>query len=187
MKYILNHIEKYFIPSNKIAYAAFVSSIGIISGIMLGLLFQTQSSSENIVQIITSYNFLDNIYEIFMNNLRISIITIVLSITFYSGATLLTFVNLYIFSYSATINTIQNGIQNTLTKYPHSILELPAIIISLAISYYISDILMAYLKDKSNYVYNDKGKKITVSFIFVIFLLLLSSIIESSLIYFNFI
>ncbi|MCC4311212.1 stage II sporulation protein M [Carnobacterium maltaromaticum] len=165
-----------------IALSLIIGVLGVASAVIALLRNQI---TEDITPVLEKTNFFEAFNHIFLNNLFLSLGVIIAGFLFYWLATVITLLNLFIFSYSLTTNLINSGIKDTFLKYLHSIIEVPAIILTLGISYRISSILIDALRDKKDKRYKEIIINLLLNIVVVVILLFLGAVIEAAFIKFN--
>lgn len=133
---------------NQFKYPTIISLGALLLGIGYSLLNALQNGAEKTVPIIGDINFYQSIVYIFWHNFLIDMFVVSSGLLFYWLGTTVVTVNLFIFGYSLTNNLLTSGFQNTFLKYFHSLIEVPTIILSLSMSFAISNFLLNAIKGR---------------------------------------
>ena len=166
-----------------------VFSVGIFSlmfliGFTFPLFFREEIFSfiAEMSEMIEDKSVIELIGFIFLNNIKASLMAIILGITFGIFPLIVGIVNGYLLGFVTREVATQEGIFVLWRLFPHGIFELPAILLSIGIGIKIGvDLFKKNVKKTLKYNLKE-GLRF---FIFVIFpLLLVAGIIESILIYF---
>ena len=126
-------------------FTIFLSILAIVTGWILGAV------SHNSIDIITKVEkkgFFNNFLEISIHNLLISFLIISLGFLLYFAGSLIVFSNFLIFGESLYIACQNFGLFKGIILYIHGIFEIPAIVLSLYISYSFSHSIIMKLKNE---------------------------------------
>jgi len=123
---------------------------------------------------------LELIVFIFLNNLKVSILGIILGILFGVVPIVLSISNGYLLGFVASIAAKSEGILTLWRIFPHGVFELPAIFISLAIGLRLGFYVFFEKKDS---LYNNLIDIIRVFVLILIPLLIVAALIEGFLIF----
>jgi len=136
----------------------------------------------DILQQTQNMSALELIWFIFSNNLKVSLLGLLLGVLFGAVPLALTITNGYLLGFVASISVKTEGIVSLWRIFPHGIFELPAIFISLGLGLRLGLFLFLDKKHSFRKILLDVLK---VFLLIVIPLLILAAIIEGSLIFFS--
>jgi stage II sporulation protein M len=141
----------------------------IISEIIKGLALKTQN-----------LNTLQLIQYIFVNNTSVSLLAIVFGVVLAIIPIILAITNGYVVGYVSRLAVNNQGILTLWKLFPHGIFELPAVLISLGLGFYISKGLFTNNSDKE--VIRRLILSVKTFFMIIIPLLVIAALIEGTLI-----
>ncbi|MDN4125453.1 stage II sporulation protein M [Staphylococcus aureus] len=154
-----------------------LSILAIITGFIMGVFFD---NSFGVSKLIEKRGFWENFIEIFYHNLLISFVIIISGFTIYFLSSILVFSNFLVFGESIYFACQKYGLLKGITLYIHGIFEIPAIILSLYISYEISYSIIKKIKNENFPLFNYL-KSFKKEILALIVLFLIGALVESFL------
>lgn len=154
-----------------------LSVLAIITGFILGVV---SDNSFGVSKLIEKRGFWENFIEIFYHNLLISFVIMISGFTIYFLSSILVFSNFLVFGESIYLACQKYGLLKGGTLYIHGIFEIPAIILSLYISYKISNSIIKKLKNE-NFLFFNYLKSFNKEILTLIVLFLIGALVESFL------
>ena len=165
-----------------IIFAVGLFALMFLVGFTFPIFFREEIFSfiAEMIEMIEGKSVVELIGFIFLNNLKVSFITIILGVTFGIFPLVMGVVNGYLIGFVAREAVVQEGLPVMWQLLPHGIFELPAIIFSIGIGMKIGvSLFESDVKKSLKYNFRE-GLRF---FIFVVFpLLLIAGIIEGVLI-----
>lgn len=167
---------------NQYKYPIIISLVALLLGIGYSLLTALQKGVERTVIIIPEISFYRTIVYIFWHNFLIDMFVVISGLLFYWLGTTVVVVNLFIFGYSLTNSLLTLGFQNVFFKYFHSLVEVPTIVLSLSMSFAISNFLLRCIEGKEVEISKKSilGKMLKYWFVLTI-LIFIGAVIEAGI------
>jgi uncharacterized membrane protein SpoIIM required for sporulation len=168
-------------------------SIEIIATIVIPVLFFVIGILISLNQIFSQKNlhlkivlkpssFWNTFWAVLLNNFKVNFLIIISGFGFYIMAIGIVGVNMILFGSSVAINLYKNSGFDTLVKYLHALIEIPAIIISLFVSFRISTFMIKSLQDKRDSDWKCDIKRLSKYVLLAFLLLITAATIESIII-----